>query len=260
MFYQLSHPASSDYFLMEWGSNFNFPHHMHQCFEFIVSLEGKMTVIIGAAEYEIEEGEAVLIFPNQVHALASLSNKHMLCIFSPKLVAAYYAKNTTRLPLNNKFTPPNSLVEAFKSFDENTSFLSQKGYLYLLCDTFDVNARYVDGNQDNKNLLEKILEFIETNYKEDCSLKELAASIGYSYVYLSRYFKKVVGMSFNSYVNMYRLNNACYLLNNSDDSILNSAMESGYKSIRSFNRNFKNYFGVSPNEYLNSSFQTPAKK
>ena len=251
MFYQLIHPGSSDYFVMEWGCNFNFPHHMHQCFEFIVSLEGEMTVTIGATEYSIKEGEAVLIFPNQIHALASSCNKHMLCIFSPKLVAAYYSKNMTRLPLNNKFTPPHSLVEAFQSLNENTSFLSKKGYLYLLCDSFDSTAQYVEGKQDNKNLLEKILEFIEKNYKEDCSLQDLSDSIGYHYVYLSRYFKQVVGMSFNTYVNIYRLNNACYLLTNSDDSILNAAIESGYKSVRSFNRNFKNHFGISPNEYVN---------
>ena len=256
MFYQLIHPASSDYFLMEWGTNFNFPHHMHQCFEFIVSLEGEMTVLIGTTEYKISEGEAVLIFPNQIHALSSTSNKHMLCIFSPKLVATYYTKVAKKLPVINKFYPPQALVNAFKSLDGNTPFFQKKGYLYLLCDAFDANTKYIDGNQDHNNLLEKILEFIEMNYKENCSLKDLSASIGYNYVYLSRYFKKIVNMSFNSYVNLYRLNHACYLLNNSDNNILNIAIESGYKSVRSFNRNFKNHFGISPNEY-SKNFSKP---
>lgn len=250
MFYQLIHPASSDYFKMEWGINFNFPHHMHQCFEFIVSLEGKMTVFIGTTEYEIEEGEAVLIFPNQMHALASSNNKHMLCIFSPKLIAAYYSKHAKNLPLNNKFYPPKSLIDVFETLNENTSFLQKKGWLYLLCDAFDSNAKYVDGNQNHKDLLQKILEFIESNYKEECSLEDLSVSIGYSYVYLSRYFKKMVGMSFTSYVNIYRLNFACYLMNNSNENIMNVAIESGYKSVRSFNRNFKNHFGISPNEFI----------
>ena len=250
MFYQLIHPASSDYFLIEWGTNFNFPDHIHQCFEFIVSLEGEMTVVIGAAEYNIKKGEAVLIFPNQMHALASSNNKHMLCIFSPKLVAAYYSKNSKRLPLSNKFCPPQSLIEAFQSLDKNTSVLKKKGYLYLLCDAFDANAEYADGNPDHKDLLAKILEFIESNYKEDCSLECLSVSLGYSYLYLSRYFKKVVRMAFNSYVNIYRLNTACYLLVNSNDKILNVAIECGYKSVRSFNRNFKNHFGISPNKFI----------
>lgn len=254
MFYQLIHPASGDYFQMEWGTNFNFPHHMHQCFEFIISLEGKMTVFVGTTKYEISKGEGVLIFPNQMHSLASSENKHMLCIFSPKLVAAYYSRYAKSLPLSNKFCPPQSLIDTFLTLNENTSFLQKKGVLYLLCDAFDSHAKYIDGNQENKDLLQKILEFIEANYKEDCSLEDLSNSLGYSYVYLSRYFKKMVGMSFNSYVNIYRLNYACYLLNNSNENILNIAIECGYKSIRSFNRNFKNHFGISPNEFIRGDY------
>jgi len=249
MFYQLIHPASADYFQMEWGTNFSFPHHMHQCFEFIVSLEGKMTVTIGKTEYIIEKGEAVLIFPNQLHALTSSENKHMLCIFSPKLVAAYYSKHNNLIPENNKFYPSEQLVQAYETLDSRCSFLQKKGLLYLLCDVFDRTAKYVDNTQEQKGLLEKILRFVEVNYKEDCKLEDLSDTIGYSYVYISRYFKKVMGMSYNNYVNIYRLNHACYLMNNSDENILNIAIECGYKSVRSFNRNFKNHFGISPNEF-----------
>ena len=124
-----------------------------------------------------------------------------------------------------------------------------------MCDAFETHAKYYDSHKDNKNLLAEIFKFIENNYKEDCTLKELSASIGYDYAYLSRYFKNVVGISFNSYVNMYRLNHACYLLDNTSDHILNIAIESGYKSLRSFNRNFKIHFGISPNEYVKASIQ-----
>ena len=60
-------------------------------------------------------------------------------------------------------------------------------------------------------------------------------------------------MSYNSYVNVCRLNNAGYLLKNFDLSILECAIESGYKSLRSFNRNFKEYFGMTPIEYRHKS-------
>ncbi|MBQ3593025.1 MAG: helix-turn-helix transcriptional regulator [Clostridia bacterium] len=250
MFYQLIHPAAGNHFVIERGENFNFPYHMHECFECIVSLEGKMTVRVGSTAYEIEKGEAVLVFPNQMHSLISSENKHILCIFSPKLVNAYYSSKVNKFPINNKFRPSDELIETMKNIDENTSYYIKKGYLYYLCDAFDVNADYVNGNRHYNDLIGKTLGFIETNYKEECTLEKLASSVGYNYVYLSRYFKKITGMSFKTYVNIYKLNVATHLFKTTSLSISTVASESGFQSVRSFNRNFKNYFGVSPNEYV----------
>lgn len=62
------------------------------------------------------------------------------------------------------------------------------------------------------------------------------------------YFSKMT----KNYVNQYRINNACYILNNSNCSILQCALDSGYTSLRSFNRNFKSIIGITPNEYRKS--------
>ena len=64
-------------------------------------------------------------------------------------------------------------------------------------------------------------------------------------------------MSFNSYVNIYRLNNAYYLFENTDGSILSAAIDSGFKSVRSFNHNFKKHFGMTPNEYIKNRLRKP---
>lgn len=97
--------------------------------------------------------------------------------------------------------------------------------------------------------MKKIFAFVEESFASDCSLKKLAEKIEYDYAYLSRIFRKIVGISYNAYVNHYRLSHACYLMENTDFSIIQCAMESGYESIRSFNRNFKAYLGMTPTEY-----------
>jgi len=45
------------------------------------------------------------------------------------------------------------------------------------------------------------------------------------------------------------LSHACYLLKNTAQSVLQCALDSGYTSLRSFNRNFKAQFGISPSQY-----------
>lgn len=249
MFYEFNHVATPDYFKKENGKDFNFPLHLHQCFEFIVLLSGKMSVTVDAKTYELSKDEAVLIFPNQIHSLSSKKSSHMLCIFSPQQVQAFATRLTGKIPVSNKFLPDKYLIKALTGLSEDASTEEKKGLLYLLCAAFDKSTKYCRKQTDSENLLFRVFYFVETNYKNDCSLEALSSSLGYDYSYLSRYFKKTVGISFNSYVNHYRLSHACYLMKNSDISILECAMDSGYSSLRSFNRNFKQYFNMTPIEY-----------
>ena len=249
MFYELNHIGNSEFFSKEYGKNFSYPLHLHQCFELIIAMNGEMTVTVEKVDYNLLKGEALLIFPNQIHSLKSVESEHMLCIFSHKLIAAFHSKFAQSKPVSNKFCPSQLIIDAIdKMTDEGTFF--KKGILYLACDEFSRVAEFCERKHDHKDLLADIFLFIEESFTGDCSLNALSERIGYDYSYLSRYFKKTVGMAFNEYVIIYRLNNACYLMNNTSDTIMKCAIESGFESLRSFNRNFKNHFGISPSSYL----------
>ncbi len=249
MFYQFSHLASPDYLKIERGCDFSFQPHMHQCFEIIMICAGEMRITVDGYDFLLNKGQAVLIFPNQIHALHSDKSEHMLCIFSPRLVQAYASRVTDKVPRDNRFWPDEYLMRALEGMEDASDTVEKKGVLYSLCGQFDKTARYKTRRADSQNLLYRIFSFVEKEFAGDCSLTELADRIGYDYSYLSRYFKKTVGISFHSYVNHYRLSYACYLMENSDRSILRCALESGYISIRSFNRNFKEQFGITPAQY-----------
>ena len=251
MFYEFQYFAMNEYTRKEYGENFNFPSHMHQAFEFITVLSGQMEITVNSCSYKLKAGESLLVFPNQIHSLSSLKSRHMLCIFSPELVKAYSSKVFDKIPKSNVFLPDKYLINTLDRLSENSSMLEKKGLFYSLCADFDKNAKYKERKNDDKDLLYQIFNFVELNYNKDCSLSNLTDMTGFSYSYLSRYFKKVVGISFNDYVNQYRISNACYLLTNSDCSILQCALECGYNSLRSFNRNFVTRLAVTPNEYRN---------
>lgn len=251
MFYEFQHFGVSEYFCKECGENFNFPTHLHQSFEFITVLDGEMQITVDNNRYSLKKGESVLIFPHQLHSLSSIKSKHMLCIFSPELVKAYASKVSNTKPVENKFILNNYLIRTLDNILDKSSTFEKKGILYSICAEFDKNAEYVKRLSCDESLLQSMFEFVEKNYAGECELLYLAEKLGYSYSYLSRYFKKVTGISFNMYLNRYRINNSCYMLDNSKCSILNCALENGYKSIRSFNRNFKSLVGITPIEYKN---------
>ena len=98
-------------------------------------------------------------------------------------------------------------------------------------------------------MLYKIFQFVEENFSGECSLEKLSTQIGYDYAYLSRYFKKTTELTFNAYVIQHRLNHACYLMENTDLPIVQCAYESGFKSLRSFNRCFKDNYQITPSQY-----------
>lgn len=248
MFYQFNHLGSPDYLKIEKGCDFSFPPHLHQCFEIIIVREGEMYITVDGRESLVTAGQSMLIFPNQIHSMRSTYCRHLLAIFSPRLVQAYAARLANKTPIDNRFIPETYPVEALDRLDE-AGTVTKKGILYLLCGQFDRQAQYQDKEADSRNLLFLIFSFVEQTFAEECTLNQLAKAIGYNYSYLSRYFKKTVGISFNDYVNHYRLSHACYLMDNTDYSIMQCALESGFTSIRSFNRNFKEQFAVTPAQY-----------
>ncbi len=248
MFYEHLHLGTPDYFKKEQGKNFSFPLHLHQCFELIVVQSGKMDITVDKKTYSLKKNECILIFPNQIHSLTSERSTHTLFIFSSKLVQAYSAKKTGLVPTDNRLTLDRYLLNKLCDLSFDSTSFELKGFLYTVCAEFDKICHYENKSSDS-NLLAKIFSFVDNNYSADCTLKDLSHFLGYDYAYLSRFFKEATGISYNNYTNTYRLNNAGYLLENTDISVLECSIECGYKSLRSFNRNFKQFYGISPSEY-----------
>ena len=64
-----------------------------------------------------------------------------------------------------------------------------------------------------------------------------------------RWFKKMTGDSFASYVNDRRLANAVEALRRTDDKILSVSQDVGFTNLSNFNRQFKKRYGITPKEY-----------
>ena len=252
MKYQFEHFKSADYIKKETGVDFSFPAHLHQSFELIIIRSGSMTVEVDAKKYELSKNEAVLIFPNQVHSLLSVKSEHTLFIFSPFIVAAYSSRVSGRVPENNKFTLSENMADMLNELNDSSPTEIKKGILYYICGKFDENAEYKLRDAKNDTALYKMFRFVENNYTKQCTLRGAAKEIGMNYAYLSRIFNNCVGITFNEYVNLMRLNHTCYLMDNTNAPIIQCALESGYNSMHTFERNFKELYGMTPIEYRNN--------
>ena len=128
----------------------------------------------------------------------------------------------------------------------------QKGLLYSVLGELVETTKFTEApvNEDTI-LINKALRYIEKNYSTDCTLASASEEISYGYSYLSRTFKRIMGMSFTEYLNRFRINHAVYLLSSGNNyPISHIAQLCGYDSLCSFNRNFKRITGTTPRNIL----------
>lgn len=250
MFYESHHPLTVDYFKILRGENISYIPHMHYCYEMILVADGCLHVNVDSTEYPVHGGDGVLIFPHQMHHIHTEEyNRYVLCLFTPELIKTYHSIVESKIPTSNLFRCDPFYIRKMSALKEQDSILAMKGLLYTLCDAFDNNNSYIAFKKSQYDLLPRIIHFIEQNYRDVCTLYELSRYLGYEYSYLSSYFNKTTGMSYADYVNQYRINQACYLLRESDMPITLISQECGFPSHRTFNRNFKDKNGISPAEY-----------
>ena len=102
---------------------------------------------------------------------------------------------------------------------------------------------------NNIDLLEKVKNYIQTNYMNDISLDNLAQYVCMSSFYLSRIFSKAYGINIKEYIIKIRMEKAKSLLIEGNKSVKQIAGEVGYLDQNYFSKAFKKYTNISPKEY-----------
>lgn len=106
------------------------------------------------------------------------------------------------------------------------------------------------------SLVLKAKEMIDSSDDlSDITLKKVSKQVNVSYSYLSRLFKRELGVSFTEYINTKRLRRAFPLLFDKQRSIDNVAICSGFKSVQQFERIFKRIYDVSPSTYRKTNIR-----
>jgi AraC family transcriptional regulator len=107
---------------------------------------------------------------------------------------------------------------------------------------------------DYEDCIQRTLDYIEENLQGRISLEELAELACFSPFHYHRVFHFLVGESVMDYVRKRRLTHAAIRLLNTDEKVIDIALDLGFQYQESFNRAFKKFYGVSPRQYRNTTF------
>lgn len=122
---------------------------------------------------------------------------------------------------------------------------------YKLQETIDVFTdcmfNYIPskGNEITK----KAIRYISQNFSRNLTLDEVADHVHLNPAYFSTLFKQSTGSSFKEYLNMVRIEESKRLLSNTDYSIIDISLATGFEDQSYFSKVFKKYTGLTPKQY-----------
>ena len=108
---------------------------------------------------------------------------------------------------------------------------------------------FVTDAENQKNSIQRIIEYIDHHYKEDLSRTTLADMVYLSADHLARIFKKETGETLVKYITDKRIHAAKELLSDTKTPIAQVASEVGYDNYSYFTKIFKEKTGFSPGDY-----------
>lgn len=234
--------------------------HMHEEYSLCLMHEGISAIEYRGSKYYSGPLSISIMNPAEVHACYGENGKSMTYSM---LYPTTQALNQTCQDLLSKAQTPyfqepiiqdNALSLNLKQFLNEKEGLAQES-LYL-----DVLSNLITRYSDSKLQLQQvgkehravaqIKQFLQEHYKESISLKQLSQLTQLNQSYLTRVFRKEVGIAPHAYQNNLRLLNAKHLLPHND--ITSVALELGFADQSHLTRLFKRAFGVTPGQYIKS--------
>ncbi len=97
--------------------------------------------------------------------------------------------------------------------------------------------------------LAPLLVHIQANLDSDLSLENLSTHAGLSPAHLHRLFKIVVGETPKEYVARIRIERSAFRMTIQESSLLEIALDCGFRNHETYTRAFRRRYGVSPSEY-----------
>ena len=119
-----------------------------------------------------------------------------------------------------------------------------------------LTAQAPRGSERWSQRINRVVARIDANYQRRLSLQEIAAAEFVSEAWLSRLFRKEVGVSFMQYITGLRLRKAAEQLTTTRQSIQQIAQQQGFASSRVMSDLFKREHGLTPRQFRQRHPQT----
>lgn len=245
-------------------------YHWHVEYEIIRILKGTLTVTLDEKSFTAVPGDVIFVHSGILHSGIPKECVYQCLVFDGNVflkhnsVCAGYMQKIIHqdIMIYHHFTEKYQEIRDVTDSIFDAMWKKESGYELIVLGQFYhffglvfSNHYYLDSvaktRRDYKRILQlkQVLEFIEHNYASPLTLQQLSASVSMSPKYFCRFFSEMTHQTPMDYLNHQRIEQACYQLSTTDDSITEIAYRSGFNDLSYFIRTFKKYKGITPGKY-----------
>lgn len=242
----------------------------HKNPEIVYVAEGEGTLQNDGKSYSMKKGDIFIINPETVHHIFSEKGIDYYFIIidvdfcaENGIAVGDYTFNVRAVDTGTreKFLKVITETEMYtESYTDISPAKVRCAILDLLIDvcTKHSSKKVVDREKAAVDYVKKALEYINSNFKGDVTLEEIAEYVGINKFYLTREFKRFTNQTVFSCINSLRCKNAESLLQKGA-TITEAAVMSGFESVSYFSRTYKKIRGFSPSAYKENNKETIAE-
>ena len=228
------------------------PPHLHEFCEIIYCKEGKGDIVVNGQKICLGEKQIAFLPPLSVHEFFFQDAKTVCAIFSGSFIPLFFHKLEHRKLIVSPIDV-SDLSDVLENLDQlcfTENHITVSGYLNLVCGRVIAQSKFETDVSVDIPISQKIIQYIADHYTDPISLSDLAKKFGYNEKYLSFQLHSITGIHFDTFLSHFRLEHAKMLLSSKNaGSVATIAYESGFHSIKTFNRVFKKSTGLTPLKY-----------
>jgi AraC-like DNA-binding protein len=241
--------------------------HIHNEIEILYIVKGNSEIRISNDIFQARAGDLYFVNPLEVHAIEINSAEsychHCVCfdysLIADKKLADDLQKGYIAIPhcfaANEGITAALSALfrEMYKAVNQNSAaLLFEVTALVSMIFSLLINNNLLINNLVGNNetfFCAEVIHYISLHYFEELTSKEVAQFLFYTQSHFCRKFRRIFGVPFSEYLNMYRLLTAKEKLTTENKSVGAIAAECGFHSANYFTANFKKTFKITPLQY-----------
>lgn len=238
-------------------------------YELIVVTEGTAYIQLEGTQYSISPGEFLLCAP----ALRQFGFRTSCCVFywlhfnsekptisgESNCFPSDVPEKQLCIPLIGKVPNLEKLIVLLKHLQDDARSYGneiQEDYLCtsVLCELYCQFQSNRNGELAlrQKQIFYDIKDYVKWNSSTDLRVAEVAVHFGYNKRYLSSLFRTAAGISLKEYITQQKLEEAKYLLCDTNDTVTSIAGKLGYSDSHHFMKVFKVNTGLTPSQYRNA--------
>lgn len=239
--------------------------HWHDRMELLQVVSGCLELHLGEERFRVWPGQVGIIGPKRMHcgfAGESGVAYHTIMFNVEKFYNATQATEKYLVPVYENITnfqPVTADQQVVDAVDKMVNLLTiekEKNALLAIGSVYEIigllyqhckSDTEVIPNADNK--FKPILEYMNNNFAEKISAKDICTRFGYNETYFCRRFKAMTGMTVMNYIQILRMEKAQKLLRGSEEDVGNIAWQCGFSDVSYFSNCFKKRFGITPTDF-----------